>query len=633
MTDLGVEDRLLFCPHCRAAYRSELTACPLDGATLQREETDPLLGLTINEQYTITDCIAYGATSRVYRAHHTRLWRREFAIKVLLGDLIAEQDTRMRFAQEAELLSRLDHPNVVSVVDFARTPEGLLYLVMDLAHGPTLAELIGKHGAMPWRRAVTLAQQMCRGLAHAHAQGIVHRDFKPDNIIIERTANEELARIIDFGIALPPPDDSIPRLTSTDISLGTPAYASPEQAFNTDLDHRIDLFALGVTLYEMLAGALPFSGDAYELLHNNAFHEAPRISVRNPAVDVPSQIERVVRRLMAKDPRDRFQTAAEVATALDEALADLPLTRGMHRAAALTPRRLDLRATESLTQLAMRPPPREVPIWIKAAGGVAVLGAAAVLLIGQLRSAPRPPIVVAPEGAVAAPVLTAPAAAVEGDAPAPPSRAETAANAAAPSAERAPRATSAAAAPQLERAASDARDIKPPSVAASAAAAPVATRAGGAPPAAPRASGEARLILRPADLDAHSAAESAAAAAASAEQALSVEAAKVAAERAPGSTGDAVVKDEAAPGPTSGAPTPAKADAAGDADKPGDAPATSDAGPTSTKPSTPTLAPPPGPSPVPPATPAAPASTPPPAMPGGEAAASEAAAAQASPAP
>lgn len=207
MIELGVEDRLLFCPHCRAAYRIELAICPLDGATLQLEETDPLLGLTINEQYTITECIAYGATSRVYRAHHTRLWRREFAIKVLLGDLIAERSTRMRFAQEAELLSRLDHPNVVSIVDFARTPEGVLYLVMDLAQGPTLAELIAKGGALPWRRAVALTQQLCHGLAHAHEQGIVHRDFKPDNVIIERASGHELARIIDFGIALPPPDD------------------------------------------------------------------------------------------------------------------------------------------------------------------------------------------------------------------------------------------------------------------------------------------------------------------------------------------------------------------------------------------------------------------------------------------
>ena len=162
MTEPGVEDRLLFCPHCRAAYRTELTACPLDGATLQLEETDPLLGLTINEQYTITECIAYGATSRVYRAHHTRLWRREFAIKVLLGDLIAEQSTRMRFAQEAELLSRLDHPNVVSVVDFARTPEGVLYLVMDLAHGPTLAELIGKGGELDLDTAALALTELAR---------------------------------------------------------------------------------------------------------------------------------------------------------------------------------------------------------------------------------------------------------------------------------------------------------------------------------------------------------------------------------------------------------------------------------------------------------------------------------------
>lgn len=397
----ALEEPLLFCTHCRAAYRSGSTSCPLDGATLQLEETDPLLGTTIGEQYTITDCIAYGATSRVYRAHHTRLWRRELAIKVLLGDLTADLSTRMRFAQEAELLSRLDHANIVSIVDFARTPEGLIYLVMDLAHGPTLAELLTRTGPLPWRRAVELARQLARGLAHAHEQGIVHRDFKPDNVIVERAGGDERARIIDFGIALPPPDETTPRLTSAGLSLGTPAYASPEQAFNTSIDHRIDLFSLGVTFYEMLAGALPFSGDMHELLQLNAFHDAPPISERNPAVTVPEPIEQVVRRLMARDPEARYQTATEVLEALDEVLAELPTTHSALRAATTIPPTPLLLETQPQRAEAPRPraetrPPitvsmsrrtsREMPIWFKAAGGVALLGVGVALLVTQLGS-------------------------------------------------------------------------------------------------------------------------------------------------------------------------------------------------------------------------------------------------------
>jgi serine/threonine protein kinase len=359
MDEQALEDSVLFCPHCRAAYRSGFVRCPLDGAELRAEETDPLIGTTVGEQYTITRCIAYGATSRVYHAHHTRLRRRELAVKVLLGDLTATLPTRMRFAQEAEMLSRLDHPNVVSVVDFARTPEGLLYLVMDLADGPTLAELIRLTGPMPWRRAVVLAQQMCRGLSHAHSQDIVHRDFKPDNVIIEYAAGDELVRIIDFGIALTPRDNESPRLTNIGFSLGTPAYASPEQALNQTLDHRADLFALGVTLYEMLAGVLPFTGDARELLQHNAFHDAPDIGERNRHVKVPAELERVVRRLMARAPEARYQTAVDVLHALDEVVEEVAAASGPIRRPSVPPPAAP--AALSTGKLSARPPATTPP--------------------------------------------------------------------------------------------------------------------------------------------------------------------------------------------------------------------------------------------------------------------------------
>lgn len=318
MLQTSLAGGLLFCPHCRAAYRSDFVRCPLDGALLAGEGQDPLIGATIGEHYIIEECIAYGATSRVYRAHHARLTRRAFAIKVLLGDLIATGSTRMRFAQEAELLSRLDHPNVVSVVDFARTREGLLYLVMDLASGPSLAELIRLSGPLQWRRVVTIAQQLCLGLGHAHDQGIIHRDFKPDNVIIEYSSEVETPRIVDFGIALTMDVEASPRLTGLGLSMGTPAYAAPEQTRNHAIDHRADLFALGVTLYEMLAGVLPFNGDVAEIIHMNAFAEAPAISERNPSVVVPPELERVVRRLMMRNPEQRYHSVYEALRALDQ---------------------------------------------------------------------------------------------------------------------------------------------------------------------------------------------------------------------------------------------------------------------------------------------------------------------------
>ncbi len=395
--DLAAEEATFFCPHCHAAYRSRsYVRCPLDGAELQGHVEDPLIDATIGEQYVITRCIAYGATSRVYHARHIRLHRRELAIKVLLGDLTASMTTRMRFAQEGELLSLLDHPNIVSVVDFARTPEGLLYLVMDLANGPTLAHLIHRKGPIAPRRAIALAQQLCRGLGHAHAHGIVHRDFKPDNVIIEQAAGDELARIIDFGIALTREDEDGPRITQAEISLGTPAYASPEQALSQPIDHRSDLFALGVTLYEMLAGMQPFSGEPYELLQFNAFSDPPAINDRNPEAEaVPAELEAVVRRLMARDPAERYQSATEVVRALDEVLGLLG-SASLPRARAARPslRQMELDAEEELAALGSTAAKQPAMIvgsrWPRVLIGVAVLGAGAVVAATQLGSSPPP---------------------------------------------------------------------------------------------------------------------------------------------------------------------------------------------------------------------------------------------------
>ncbi|MEZ4363590.1 MAG: protein kinase [Kofleriaceae bacterium] len=296
-------------------------------------DRDPLLGATISEHYTIDACIAYGATSMVYRAHHSRLTRRAFAIKVLLGDHIASAATRIRFAQEAELLSRLNHPNVVSVVDFARTPEGLLYLVMDLASGPSLAELIRLSGPLPWRRVVELSRQMLQGLAHAHDHGIVHRDFKPDNVIVEYAGELEIPRIVDFGIALTTHEhEASPRITGVGWSMGTPAYAAPEQTRNLTVDHRADLFALGVTMYEMLAGKLPFDGTATELVYANALTDPPPLQARAPGVEVPPELEHLVLRLMRREPAQRFRDAADVLHELEH-LPDLaPAPRASMRA-------------------------------------------------------------------------------------------------------------------------------------------------------------------------------------------------------------------------------------------------------------------------------------------------------------
>ncbi|MBA3394569.1 MAG: protein kinase [Deltaproteobacteria bacterium] len=258
-----------------------------------------------------------GGIARVYRAHHRRLAHRVFAVKVMLGDWATTMSMRMRFAQEAETASRLQHPNVVPVVDFGRTDQGLLYLAMEFVEGRSLAKIIDDDGPISTDRAIALARQMCLGLAYAHEQGLVHRDFKPDNVLVVETPRGEVARIADFGLAVSEDREHDVRLTAVGIAVGTPVYAAPEQTSNDcEVDHRADLFSLGVTLYEMLAGKLPFDGNIVDVLRHNAAGDPPAISLRS-GVSVPATLEQLVRTLMAPDPALRFSDALAVVAALD----------------------------------------------------------------------------------------------------------------------------------------------------------------------------------------------------------------------------------------------------------------------------------------------------------------------------
>ena len=305
-----------FCALCRAVYHADFARCPNDGGTLEIRSTDPLIGTTI-AQYAVDAFIGGGAMGRVYRCHHTKLTNKPFAVKVLRGDLAATMAMRLRFTQEAEAASRLVHPNVISVIDFGRTEEGLLYLAMDFVEGDSLAAIIAG-GRMTPLRVVRIARQLCKGLAHAHELGFVHRDLKPDNVIVVSDGEREKPRIVDFGLAVhADPDAQAARVTQAGTTVGTPAYAAPEQMSSSDVDGRADLFALGVTMFEMLAGRLPFDGNVIETIHHNAASPRPAISRRAPDAGVPRRLEALVQRLMAIEPEERPATANEVREELE----------------------------------------------------------------------------------------------------------------------------------------------------------------------------------------------------------------------------------------------------------------------------------------------------------------------------
>jgi serine/threonine protein kinase len=302
------------CAKCGAVYRSELAHCPIDGGVLAVTAHDPLIGIVVGQHYRIEAVVGEGAMGRVYRARHTVLAHKKFAVKVLLGDLAVSAANRMRFAREAEATSRLDHRNIVGVHDFGRSATGLLYIAMDLVEGETLGQIM-RRGPLAPGRVLRLTRQLCRGLAHAHARGVIHRDLKPDNILITAPGTpHETARISDFGLAITRDDDA--RLTTSGV-ICTPLYAAPEQLMGKPLDHRADLYALGATMFEMITGGIPVFGGDVQAVTARKLSGRPRSPlVLAPAT--PRPLVRVIERLLEPRPNRRPASALDVLAALDD---------------------------------------------------------------------------------------------------------------------------------------------------------------------------------------------------------------------------------------------------------------------------------------------------------------------------
>src|SRR5579872_2440602 len=269
--------------------------------------------------YEIHGLIGKGGMGEVYRARDTRLGR-TVAIKVLPAEFSAQEERLRRFEQEAQVLGALNHPNLLAIHDVG-SQNGTHFLVSELLEGESLGERL-QQGALPVRKAMDLGVQIAKGLAAAHEKGIVHRDIKPDNIFLTRDGR---IKILDFGLAkLIQPKESFatlaPTVTIAGVAMGTVGYMSPEQVRGLAVDHRADIFAFGAILYEMLVGkrmfARPTSADTMSAVLNDEF---PAVSEFPP--DTPTSLERVVRRCLEKNAEQRFQSASDLAFAL-EALSD-----------------------------------------------------------------------------------------------------------------------------------------------------------------------------------------------------------------------------------------------------------------------------------------------------------------------
>ena len=263
----------------------------------------------------------------VYRARHIEVGRL-FAIKVLHRRFLGDERVRRRFAREAELAGSLHHANVVSVLDVGETPEGLRYLVMEYADGRTLCELIRETAPMSNTRVISIVRQLCDGLQHAHERGLIHRDFKTENVILEQDRHGiDTLRIFDFGFAILRDEAAASgseRLTTAGLVLGTPHYMAPELAIDEAIDHRIDLFALGVMCFEMLTGRPPFDGDGVDVARANVVLATPAMSDRAPDLDVDPLLEAFTRKLMMKSRNDRPATAKAARELIDLIERDRP---------------------------------------------------------------------------------------------------------------------------------------------------------------------------------------------------------------------------------------------------------------------------------------------------------------------
>ena len=294
------------------------------------EDPAQLIGQIIDGRYRLTSLVGRGGMGAVFLAEHVTI-RRPVAVKLLVPSLAAIPELARRFQREAFAIGRIDHPNCVTVLDFGKLETGSLYLVMEYLAGRSLAEAIEEEEQLSPRRSLHIIRHVLRGLGHAHQAGIVHRDVKPENVIlVEHDGVPDFAKILDFGIARvvgqTPPDvmeEGEERLTQAGIAFGTPAYLSPEQAIGDPVDQRADLYSATVMLFEMVTGRPPFySPDKLELLGMHATRPPPRLRDVKPDLSVPPQLDELVARGLTKSPSGRFASADEYIAAIESTLLE-----------------------------------------------------------------------------------------------------------------------------------------------------------------------------------------------------------------------------------------------------------------------------------------------------------------------
>jgi len=298
-------------------------ACDNAGVSEVDRGAEARVGEVLDRRYRLLRVLGSGGMGTVYEAEHVVL-KRARAVKILHPSLGAARGMAQRFEREAIAAGKLRDPHCVEVSDFGKLADGTLYLAMELVKGPTLRDLLDQEGRLPLPRAARITGQMLRALEHAHSLDIVHRDVKPENIIlVERDGDRDFVKLLDFGIAklIGAEGENQEQLTATGFAVGTPRYLAPEQALAVPLDGRVDLYAATVVFYELVAGRTPFLGEGVQLVSQHLTAAPPPLSQVAPDQGVSPALDALVQRALAKSPADRFGSARELREALEACVA------------------------------------------------------------------------------------------------------------------------------------------------------------------------------------------------------------------------------------------------------------------------------------------------------------------------
>ncbi|HUS30905.1 MAG TPA: serine/threonine-protein kinase [Kofleriaceae bacterium] len=382
---------------------TEAGPTPAAGMQALQPSATELTGVTLSGRYLVTRKVGQGGMGAVYEATHTLIGKR-VAVKVLLEKYAQREAIVKRLKQEAQLASSIGNEHIIDITDFGNTDDGRTFVVMEFLEGESMAECLAKEPKLPEARILRIATQTASALAAAHAKGVVHRDIKPENIFLLKRKEMDFVKVVDFGISkslrASGEEEEAVRLTQTGMVLGTPLYMSPEQARgDEDLDHRVDIYALGVIMYESATGRVPFGGNNYLSVISQVLNETPK-PVREIRPELSDEFEAIVSKALAKDRNDRYANATDMLADLN-ALLDDP-THSTERAKITGPRRLLPKQVQKIPRIA----------WAISLAGIAVgaVTIAVVLLMGskQKKQVPQPQVALHSDAGVQAlPVIDA----------------------------------------------------------------------------------------------------------------------------------------------------------------------------------------------------------------------------------